>query len=104
MVLLRHSLYVAVGSTVAVYGIAFALVSGSFEAAAITTLPGAWLAAYGLLNGIALATDDSGPGESGRDAAPDSDDGPEDDEGEDEEGEEPDDDALHSAPLFRTPY
>ncbi|MFC7069220.1 hypothetical protein [Halobaculum lipolyticum] len=45
--------------------LAHALTGGGFEAAPIATLPGAWLAAHGLLDGIALATDDDTPDERG---------------------------------------
>ena len=72
MVLVRHPSYVTIGATVAVYGIAYGLVSGSFVAAAVATFPGGWLAAYGLLNGIALATDE-GDGDSDGDGNADSD-------------------------------
>ncbi|WP_277553644.1 hypothetical protein [Halobaculum limi] len=97
MVLLRHPLYVAVGATVAVYGIAYALVSGEFLAAAVTTFPGAWLVGYGLLNGIALAVDDTD--RSPRSVSSDDDDSA---NGDDDETEESD--ALASSPVFRTPY
>ncbi|WP_284012020.1 hypothetical protein [Halobaculum litoreum] len=104
MVLVRHPLYVAVGATVSVYGIAYALTGGGFEAAAVATLPGAWLAAHGLLNGIALATDD-GRRRAHGDEGP-GDEGPGED-GSDSDGDDPDDRgaaASASDVVARTPY
>jgi hypothetical protein len=96
MVLVRHPLYVAVGVTVAVYGIAYGLVSGSSVAAAVATFPGGWLAAYGLLNGIALATDDGD-----RDGGDNSDD----DGDEDSDGDGGSGDAVPlSRVVGRVPY
>lgn len=75
MVPLRYPVYVAVGLSVAAYGVCYAVAARDYGTV-VTVLPGGWLAAHGLLNGVLAAvreaTDDE---DEGSDAAADDGDG-----------------------------
>ncbi|WP_435144722.1 hypothetical protein [Halobaculum sp. P14] len=67
----RYPLSVAVGVTVAAYGVSYAIAAAPYGYVAIpgAVLPGGWLAAHGLLNGVAAAVD--ADGETDADEPPD---------------------------------
>ena len=95
MVPLRYPTYVAVGLTVAAYGICYAIAAPYSHGAVVTAIPGGWLAAHGLLNGTLAAVreataNDADPAPGGA-AADDSGDGPGGDGegGEGDDGDEP---------------
>ncbi|ESP89241.1 hypothetical protein [Candidatus Halobonum tyrrellensis] len=69
MVPLRYPAYVAVGLTVAAYGICYAVAEPHSHGAVVTAVPGGWLAAHGLLNGTLAAVREAtaGGGEAGSD-------------------------------------